>query len=103
MSKIYNKLVRDNIPQIMLQNGAEPVTRILNDEEYFQELNKKLTEEVAEYLENYDIVEIADIIEVLRAILELKGISYDDFEDIRKEKVRTKGAFKNKIYLEKEK
>lgn len=103
MSKIYNKLVRDNIPQIMVQNGAEPVTRILNDEEYFQELNKKLTEEVAEYLESYEIVEIADIIEVLRAILELKGISYDDFEDIRKEKVRTKGAFKNKIYLEKEK
>ncbi len=103
MSKIYNKLVRDNIPQIMLQNGAEPVIRILNDEEYFQELNKKLTEEVAEYLESYEIVEIADIIEVLRAILELKGISYDDFEDIRKEKVRTKGAFKNKIYLEKEK
>lgn len=103
MSKIYNKLVRDNIPQIMVQNGAEPVTRILNDEEYFRELNKKLTEEVAEYLESYDIVEIADIIEVLRAILELKGISYDDFEDIRKEKVRTKGAFKNKIYLEKEK
>lgn len=103
MSKIYNKLVRDNIPQIMVQNGAEPVTRILNDEEYFQELNKKLTEEVAEYLESYDIVEIADIIEVLRAILELKEISYDDFEDIRKEKVRTKGAFKNKIYLEKEK
>lgn len=103
MSKIYNKLVRDNIPQIMVQNGAEPVIRILNDEEYFQELNKKLTEEVAEYLESYEIVEIADIIEVLRAILELKGISYDDFEDIRKEKVRTKGAFKNKIYLEKEK
>lgn len=103
MSKIYNKLVRDNIPQIMIQNGAEPVTRILNDEEYFQELNKKLTEEVAEYLESYEIVEIADIIEVLRAILELKGISYDDFENIRKEKVRTKGAFKNKIYLEKEK
>ena len=47
--KIYNKLVRDNIPKIMIQNGTTPITRILSDEEYLTELNKKLLEEVKEY------------------------------------------------------
>ena len=42
--KIYNKLVRDNIPQIMVNNGASPVTRILSDEEYISELNRKILE-----------------------------------------------------------
>ena len=40
--KVYNKLVRDNIPEIMVSKGCKPVTRILNDEEYLSELNKKL-------------------------------------------------------------
>ena len=70
--KIYNKLVRDNIPEIMISNGAEPVTRILSEEEYLNELNKKILEEVNEYLESGSIEELADVEEVLRAILNLK-------------------------------
>ena len=62
--KIYNKLVRDNIPEIMIKNGAKPVTRILSEEEYLSELNKKLLEEVNEYLESEDVMEIADILKV---------------------------------------
>ena len=56
MEKVYNKLVRDNIPDIILKDNELPTTRILNDEEYIQELNKKLKEEVNEYLESQDIV-----------------------------------------------
>ena len=48
MEKTYNKLVRDNIEEIMISKGAKPVTRILSDEEYLTELNKKLLEEVKE-------------------------------------------------------
>lgn len=59
--KEYNKLVRDNIPEIMIKNGAKPVTRILSDNEYLEELNKKLLEEVNEYLSSGDILELADI------------------------------------------
>lgn len=100
--KIYNKLVRDNIPEIMVKNGADPVTRLLNDEEYLKELNTKLLEEVNEYLEDGNITELADIEEVLRAILDIKEVSYDDFEKIRKEKVIKRGAFKKRIFLERE-
>ena len=38
--KIYNKLVRDKIEEIMISNGAKPITRILSDEEYKSLLNR---------------------------------------------------------------
>lgn len=100
--KMYNKLVRDNIPDIMIKNGAKPVTRILSNEEYLKELNKKLLEEVNEYLESEDIMEIADIEEVLLAILKGKQISLEEFNKLRIDKVNKRGAFDKKIFLEKE-
>jgi len=100
--KIYNKLVRDNIEEIMISKGAKPVTRILSNEEYLTELNKKLLEEVNEYLESEDIEELADIKEVFLAILEAKQISNDTLEEIRLNKVKKRGAFKKRLFLEKE-
>jgi len=100
--KIYNKLVRDNIEEIMISKGAKPVTRILSDEEYLTELNKKILEEVNEYLESEDIEELADIKEVFLAILEAKQISNDTLEEIRLNKVKKRGAFKKRLFLEKE-
>ena len=100
--KIYNKLVRDNIPEIMIKNGANPVIKTLNEEEYLKELNKKLLEEVKEYLESGLVEELVDIEEVLLAILETKNISTSKFEEIRLNKVKKRGAFKKRLYLEKE-
>jgi len=99
--KKYNKLVRDKIPDIILKEGSLPTTRILNDEEYIKELNKKLTEEVNEYLEAENIEEMVDILEVIRAILDFKNVSYEDIEEKRIKKAKKRGAFKDKVYLEK--
>ena len=97
----YNKLVRDKIPKIIENNeGRSCKTRILNDEEYLEELNKKIQEELNEYLESGEVEELADLEEVLRAILDTKGVSYEEFEEIRQEKVNKRGAFKERIYLE---
>ena len=98
--KIYNKLVRDKIPDIIIQNNEKCITRILNDEEYLLELNKKIKEEVDEYLASGEIEELADIEEVLRAILDVKNYSYEDFENLRNQKVQKRGAFKKKIFLQ---
>ena len=97
---MYNKLVRDNIPDILKKNGATPIVRILDDEEYFKELNRKLKEELNEYLDGNDIEELADLYEVMLAILDYKKMSLMEFDIIRKMKVEKRGAFKNKIYLE---
>ena len=97
----YNKLVRDKIPKIIeSKEGRSCKVKILNNEEYLIELNKKIQEELQEYLESGEIEELADLEEVLRAILDSKGISYEDFEKIRLEKVNKRGAFKNKIFLQ---
>ena len=99
--KIYNKLVRDKIPEIIASdNGKTCVTRIMEDDEYLEALNTKMQEELKEYLESGDVEELADLEEVLRAILDVKNVSYDKFENIRCAKIEKRGAFNKKIFLE---
>lgn len=99
--KVYNKLVRDKIPEIITKNNKKAIAKILNDEDYLTELNRKIQEEVKEYLEDNNVEELADIVEVVYGILKAKNISIEEFENIRKSKVQKKGAFKEKIFLEK--
>ena len=99
--KVYNKLVRDKIPEIIKEKGDLAETRELSDLEYLKELNKKLKEEVVEYLEDNNVEELADIVEVIYGILNAKNVSLDEFEKIRKDKVDKRGAFSKKIFLEK--
>lgn len=99
MKKIYNKLVRDKIAQFIEQNGGKANTKILTEEEYLKELNKKLEEEVKEYLQSGEVEELADIEEVVLALVKLKGVSAEKFEEIRLQKVEKRGAFENKLFL----
>ena len=92
------KLVRDNIPQIILADGKTPITRILTDEEYLVELDKKLTEEVAEYQEDKSLEEMADVLEVLLAICEARGHSVEQLMEVRNQKREQRGGFKQKIF-----
>lgn len=98
--KIYNKLVRDKITDIIEADGRAAKYRILDDNEYRQELNKKLQEEVKEYLEENNVEELADIVEVIYGILNSMDISIKEFEKIRINKQEERGAFEKKIYLE---
>lgn len=99
--KVYNKLVRDKIPEIITKDNRKPITTILNNKDYLIELNRKIQEEVKEYIEGNNIEELADIVEVIYGILNAKNISLEEFENIRKSKVQKRGAFKEKIFLEK--
>ena len=98
--KVYNKLVRDRIPEIIKSEGRNVQIKILNDEEYRCELNKKLQEEVKEYIEDNNIEELADIVEVIYGILNSMDVSIEEFEKVRKDKAEKRGAFKEKIFLE---
>ena len=98
--KEFNKLVRDRIPEIIEGNGEVAKTRILEDEEYINELNIKLKEEVNEYLADNSIEEIADIMEVLLAILKYNKIEYGEFEKMRTAKVEKRGSFDKRIFLQ---
>lgn len=96
------KLVRDHIPEIIRSNGEEPKVRTLNDDEYLAALDDKLREEVAEYLEANDLNELADILEVIRAIAEAHGSSIEKIERVREEKFEKRGGFSDRISLSSE-
>ena len=98
--KTYNKLVRDKIPQIIQANGQTCTTRILDNKEYIQELNKKLLEETNEFLKDQTVEELADMQEVILSILKTKNTTFEQLEEIRKQKAQQRGGFKDKIFLE---
>lgn len=97
--QIYNKLVRDRIPEIIINNGENPITEVLNDDIYKDMLDRKLLEEVNEYLKDDNAEELADIMEVILSILKFKNIGILEFENIVKTKRDKKGSFNNKIFL----
>lgn len=93
----YYKLVRDKIPEIIEKKGIKPVNHIADDDEFKKALMKKLKEEVKEFIEDPSQEEMADIMEVIYAILEQRGYSFEDIEKVREKKKREKGAFKKRI------
>ncbi|MBQ9313984.1 MAG: nucleoside triphosphate pyrophosphohydrolase [Clostridia bacterium] len=104
MERIYNKLVRDNIPRIIESKGKTPITRILDNNIYKVELEKKLNEEYHEVLEasgDDRIEELADMLEIMRALAKLEGKTLQDVIDCADKKNEKRGAFKEKIFLEK--
>ncbi len=105
MEREFNKLVRDNIPDIIANNGEESITRILEDDEYKVELYKKLLEEANEVISSKDsdetLEELADVLEILRSIAKLNGKTLDDILKIANQKELKRGGFEKRIFLEK--
>ena len=100
MKYVYNKLVRDKIPEnINKIEGRKANFKILSNEEYLTELDKKLFEEAHEFIEEHSVEELADLTEVISAIMKFKNISLEDVEKARKLKNDKKGKFDSKIYL----
>ena len=98
--KVYNKLVRDKIPEIIEEDGKKCVTHILSDEKYIEALETKLNEEVSEYQADKNLEEMADILEVLQAICIARGYTLEELEIMREKKANDRGGFVEKIFLE---
>ena len=97
--KIHNKLVRDNIPDIIEAGGKECTVEIVDGEELVKLLNEKLQEEIDEYIASNDIEELADIMEVIYGILHNRGITIEELETIRLKKKEERGGFSKGIKL----
>lgn len=96
----YNKLVRDKIPEIIKQKGGNAITHIANNDEFWQKLLEKLNEEVAEFQKENNPEELADILEVIYTLAAAKNITPEQLENMRKNKEKDRGGFKDKIILE---
>ena len=99
--KEYHKLVRDEIPRIIEESGKRCEVTVLTEEEYLRMADRKLKEELDEYLESGDIEELADLLEVLRAAAKARGSSIEQVEEIRVRKARERGGFEKRLCLEK--
>lgn len=103
MEKSMNKLVRDKIPKIIENNNEIPEFKILSDDEYLIELNKKLLEECNEVLtaetKESRLEEMADLLEVMKALAKIDNYNLEDISNKAKEKAQKRGAFDKKIYL----
>lgn len=97
--KAYHKLVRDRIPEIIEVDGKTCVTEILSDKQYLEMLDAKLTEELSEYQESHSLEELADLLEVLRAVVQARGWTWEQLELVRQEKAARRGGFEKKILL----
>ena len=95
----YNKAIRDKIPEIIAESGKKCNLKQLDDESFLAELEKKLTEEVNEYTERKDVQELADLLEVIYRISELRGVNSDELDKIRKEKAKERGKFDSNLFL----
>ncbi len=99
VTKTYNKLVRDRIPAIIEASGAVCETEILNDADYLRLLDAKLDEELAEYHQDRNIEELADLLEVICACAKARGYSLAELEAVRAEKADKRGGFEKRILL----
>ena len=105
MEKKYNKLVRDNIPNIIEQDNEIPFTRTLSEAEYRIKLQEKLFEECHELISatsRKDIIkESSDVLEIIKSIAELNKISLEEVMEEANQRRLTRGGFSKRIYLEK--
>jgi len=96
----YNKLVRDKIPERIRSRGQIAVTHIADDAEYERKLKEKLREEVEEFDKSGSLEELADIVEVLEAILAHHGWSWEELHALKQKKAEERGKFQKRIILD---
>jgi predicted house-cleaning noncanonical NTP pyrophosphatase (MazG superfamily) len=97
---VYNKLVRDRIPEIIAADGKSCVVRVLERDECLRELRRKLEEELREYLQSAEILELVDLAEIIYALAQEEGIDAAAFDQLRRTKRSTRGGFERRLFLE---
>lgn len=93
------KLVRDRIPAIIRDDGAEPVVERVDDETARDLLAAKLVEEAEEFRESRDPEELADVLEAVERALELADLDMDAVRALKDEKRAERGGFADNIVL----
>ena len=95
----YDKIIRDKIPEIIEKSGKKCIVEVMDNDTYIEYLDQKLNEELAEYQQDKSIEELADLLEVMYAVVTARGYSVAELERIRLEKSEKRGAFEKRLLL----
>lgn len=103
--KIYNKLIRDSIPEIIEQSGDRAKIRVLDEEEYKRALLEKVAEEAEEVLtassDKKELEkEIGDVYEVIDAVIQAFGLDREEIERVKADRKKKRGGFEKRLFLE---
>lgn len=97
-----NKLIRDQIPELMRVKGVVMHNRVMDQEEFIQKLKDKLHEECQEVIQSNTseelLEELADVLDVIHALSSAHHFSIEQIEEKRIEKRQQKGGFESRIF-----
>jgi predicted house-cleaning noncanonical NTP pyrophosphatase (MazG superfamily) len=97
------KLIRDKVPERARENGDELETRVMNEDEFKIAVKEKLVEEAREVQQAPNkeelIGELADVLELTITVGRIEGISFEEIEQKRKDKLKKAGGFEKKLML----
>jgi predicted house-cleaning noncanonical NTP pyrophosphatase (MazG superfamily) len=98
--KLYDKLVRDRIPEIIMRAGQKPVFRRVQGEELRKYASAKILEEAKEFAKSNDLDELVDLLEAIDFRLQLEGISAQEAHERMARKRQERGGFAGGVVLE---
>ena len=97
-----DKLIRDQMPDILRAQGITVFERVMETDEYLKRLKDKLLKETHEFIAANTVEdkteELADILEVLHCLIATEGFTFEQVEAARLAKKQTKGGFEKRIY-----
>ncbi|SFD32709.1 Predicted house-cleaning noncanonical NTP pyrophosphatase, all-alpha NTP-PPase (MazG) superfamily [Bacillus sp. 491mf] len=100
---VYNKIVRDRVPEMILMSGKTYTSKKLSKQEYIKELSKIGIEEMREFASmqerEHAVDSLADALEVIKALAKAEGVTLEDVERVRQEKEAERGGFEKGVYL----
>ncbi len=99
LTLVDEKLVRDRIPEIIRNNGETPEVRVASIDEMDFLLRRKIVEESNELLASGSDEEVADVLEALYALLDIRGLALADIERLRQAKRDRRGGFSRRFVL----
>jgi predicted house-cleaning noncanonical NTP pyrophosphatase (MazG superfamily) len=97
-----NKLIRDNMPEILVHRAIEIDWHTLTTQEHIHALKNKIIEEadeVAQATSRQELIEeLADLQEVIDALLAMHGITKENFSQVQDAKRTLRGGFAKGVY-----
>jgi predicted house-cleaning noncanonical NTP pyrophosphatase (MazG superfamily) len=98
---VYEKLVRDRIPDIIQAKGKDCRFSRVSGEQLMSGLEAKLSEEIQEFIDSgRDLEELADILEVVDGLASHLGSSFEEIMKLKQKKRNERGGFQEGIWLE---